>query len=75
MRKQTQSHVTAVIDLDTCSAGLPRRQLRLVSCADNERATPVAQDTLARRSNQRVELIVTRDAVPTDPYLHDPSSQ
>ena len=41
-------------------SGVLWEQLRLVSCADNERATPRATDPEGHRNNQRAEIVVVR---------------
>lgn len=64
-----------VVAMELASKGVPWRQLRIVDCADNERATPLAQDAVAHRHNQRVELVITKDAAPPDPYLQDPGKR
>lgn len=48
--------------------GMTWNQLRLVAAADNERIRARAYDDEAHRSNQRVEIIVTGDAMAPDPF-------
>lgn len=48
--------------------GMRWEQLRLVACADNERAVPIAGSTAKHAENQRVEIVVTEEPVPPDPY-------
>lgn len=48
--------------------GMRWDQLRVVACADNERATPLARDAEEQRNNQRVEVVETKEVVPADPY-------
>jgi flagellar motor protein MotB len=48
--------------------GVRWEQLRVVACADNERATPQAHTTQAHQDNQRVEVVVTQEQMPADPY-------
>jgi|GEM_PF-2239617 len=51
--------------------GVPYRRLRVVACADNERAVPPARVSGRHRTNQRVELVVTRDQPSEDPHQRD----
>ena len=53
--------------------GLPWERLRLVACGDNERVQGIAYDLKAHRSNQRVEVLVTREIMPDDPHLREQS--
>lgn len=55
--------------------GVKWNQLRISSAADSARRTPLAFDSAAHRSNQRVELIVTNDAIPPDPYSKEPGKE
>lgn len=48
--------------------GVRWEQLRLVQCADNDRATPLASNTQQHADNQRVEVVVTQETVAPDPY-------
>jgi flagellar motor protein MotB len=48
--------------------GMRWDQLRVVACADNERATPLARDPEEQRNNQRVEVVETKEVMPSDPY-------
>ncbi len=52
-------------------AGLKWSQLRVVSCSDNERATPLAADRQQHRSNQRVEVVITGDTIAPDPHTRE----
>ncbi len=47
--------------------------IRLVACADNERAVPRAYTEADQRKNQRVEIVITKQLVGPDP-LSRPSS-
>lgn len=47
--------------------------IRLVACGDSDRRTPIAYDDSAHRTNQRVEIIVTSETPPDDPYVKEPS--
>ena len=49
-------------------AGVPWDNLRVVGCADNERADPAARSQNGNRTNQRVEIVVTTEPVAADPY-------
>lgn len=53
-------------------SGVSWNQLRITANADSARLTPLAFDSGQHRSNQRVELIVTNDAMPADPYAKEP---
>lgn len=55
--------------------GVKWENLRIVACADNNRATPVARDKEDQRNNQRAEVVVTQETVPDDPYTHTRSSK
>jgi len=48
--------------------GMRWDQLRVVACADNERATPLAKDGGEAENNQRVEVVETKEVMPSDPY-------
>ncbi|MCC6320618.1 MAG: OmpA family protein [Phycisphaerales bacterium] len=48
--------------------GMKWEQLRVAACADNERATPIAQDPGQHRNNQRAEVVITQETVADDPY-------
>ena len=48
--------------------GVVWEQVRVVSCADNERATPLPTDAAGHRNNQRAEIVVTQETMPPDPY-------
>lgn len=53
--------------------GVRWEQLRLVSCADNQRAVPLALTKSQQADNQRVEVVVTQETLPTDPYAQPAS--
>lgn len=55
------------------SEGLPWARLRVVACADHERVSPIAYDLKSHRSNQRVEVLVTKETMPDDPHLREQS--
>lgn len=48
--------------------GVKRANLRIVSCADNDRVVPKAFDAAAARSNQRVEVVITNETIQPDPF-------
>ncbi len=48
--------------------GLKGEQLRLIASGDNDRRIPFSYDRGADAHNQRVEVVVTREAVPEDPF-------
>jgi len=52
--------------------GIKWNQLRLSAAGDGDRLTPLAFDSGSHRGNQRVELIVTNDAVAADPHTREP---
>lgn len=54
-------------------AGLIPEQLRVVSIGASDRATPGARARGERVNNQRVEIIITDENIPDDPYSVDPS--
>jgi flagellar motor protein MotB len=54
--------------------GMRWDQLRVVACADNERATPLAHDDQEQRNNQRVEVVETKEVMPSDPYSQSSSA-
>jgi outer membrane protein OmpA-like peptidoglycan-associated protein len=45
--------------------GLQWRQLRLTACGDNDRINPLVYDAVGHYANQRVEIVVSEDVVPT----------
>ena len=55
-------------------AGLDPAQMRVVSVGSGDGASPIARDDPARRNNQRVEIIITDEHVPDDPYAVDPAA-
>jgi len=50
-------------------------QFRISAAGDASRITALAFDSAAHRTNQRVELIVTNDALPADPYTKEPGKE
>ncbi len=45
--------------------------MRVVGAGDFDRITAIAYDAAAHSTNQRVEVLVTRELRPDDPYLND----
>jgi flagellar motor protein MotB len=56
-------------------AGLKWENLRIVACGSNDRVVARAFDAQEDRSNQRVEIVVTNETIPADPYAHDGGSK
>ncbi len=54
-------------------AKIPWERMRLVAIGDSDRVTPLAYDLKAHRSNQRVEVLVTKEVVQDDPHLREQS--
>lgn len=52
--------------------GLAWSQMRVVACGDSDRRTPTAYDDTQHRTNQRVEIVVTKEAMPEDPHMKEP---
>lgn len=48
--------------------GVQWNSLRVVACGDGQRVVPRAIDRDEDRSNQRVEIVVTTETAPEDPY-------
>ena len=55
------------------SGGLEWDQLRVVAVGPADRAAPIARTAGDRQINQRVEVVITDEAMPSDPYAQDPS--
>jgi chemotaxis protein MotB len=53
-------------------SGLKWENLRLVACGDQERITPLASDRAEHKTNQRVEIVLTNEAIPADPHVAEP---
>jgi outer membrane protein OmpA-like peptidoglycan-associated protein len=53
-------------------SGLDWKQLRLIAAGDNERLKPLVYDRSGQRRNQRVEVIVTNEAMPEAPAEEPP---
>lgn len=56
------------------TAGLDWDQMRVVACGSGDRIKPLARTMADHQNNQRVEIIVTDEQVPADPYARDPGS-
>jgi len=56
-------------------AGLEWEQLRIVACGAGDRAAPIARGADQQRANHRVEVIVTDELMPQDPYSKDPKGR
>jgi flagellar motor protein MotB len=54
--------------------GVPWRQIRLVACGDSDRVIARTYDRDQDRQNQRVEVILTKDVTPGDPYTREVNS-
>jgi outer membrane protein OmpA-like peptidoglycan-associated protein len=52
-------------------SGLRWENLRIVACGSNDRIVARTFDAQEDRSNQRVEIVVTNETTPADPYAHD----
>jgi flagellar motor protein MotB len=55
------------------AGGLDWDQIRLVAVGPGDRATPIARTDAEQRNNQRVEVVITDESLPNDPYAMDPS--
>lgn len=53
---------------ELAALGVRWEQLRTVACSDNERATGLAKSASEHASNQRVEIVITQEPMPKDPY-------
>jgi flagellar motor protein MotB len=54
-------------------AGVPWAQVRLVQCGDADPIVPRASDRPEHRTNQRVEVVLTQEPVPPDPFSREPA--
>jgi flagellar motor protein MotB len=52
-------------------SGLRWESLRVVACGSNDRVVARTFDAQEDRSNQRVEVVVTNEPVPADPYAQE----
>ncbi|MGP1310706.1 MAG: hypothetical protein ACTS27_10955, partial [Phycisphaerales bacterium] len=48
--------------------------MRVVGAGDFDRVTAIAYDAAAHGTNQRVEILVTRELRPEDPYMQAPDA-
>lgn len=53
--------------------GLRWSQMRIVACGDTDRVVGRAYDSKQDAANQRVEIVVTKDLIPPDPYSRETS--
>ncbi|MDX2114710.1 MAG: OmpA family protein [Planctomycetota bacterium] len=53
------------------TSGIEWEQLRLIACGAGDRVAPIARNSTEQRSNQRVEIIVTDEQLPPDPYAKE----
>lgn len=51
--------------------GVDWPRIRIVAVGDADRAVPLAYDQDGHRSNQRVEVLVTKEVVPNDPHMRE----
>ena len=54
--------------------GIPWARMRIVGAGDFDRNTAIAYDAAAHLTNQRVEIMVTREVLPQDPHLDEPAT-
>jgi outer membrane protein OmpA-like peptidoglycan-associated protein len=52
-------------------SGLKWESLRVVACGSNDRVVARTFDAQEDRNNQRVEIVVTNETVPADPYAQE----
>lgn len=52
--------------------GIPWNLMRVVGAGDFDRVTAIAYEPAAHATNQRVEILVTRELRPDDPYMKEP---
>ncbi len=57
------------------TGGLEWEQLRVVAVGAGDRVKPLARSVREHQNNQRAEIIVTDEQVPSDPYARDPNSE
>ncbi len=55
--------------------GIKWNQIRLSAAGDSDRRQPLAFDSAAHRTNQRVEVIVTNDPIAADPHTKDAAGE
>jgi flagellar motor protein MotB len=56
------------------TAGIEWDQMRVVSCGAADRVKPLARSAREHQNNQRVEIIITDELMPSDPYARDPNA-
>ncbi|MFM9997013.1 MAG: flagellar motor protein MotB [Phycisphaerales bacterium] len=52
--------------------GVKASQVRIVACGDSDRRIPATFDRTLDSFNQRVDVVVTNEAIPDDPYQQGP---
>lgn len=55
--------------------GVQWSQIRIVACGDGDRLVGRAYDSKQDAANQRVEIVVTKDLIPPDPYSRETSQE
>lgn len=55
--------------------GLDPMQMRLVIVGAGDRASPMAGSKIEQRNNQRVEIVLTDELMPADPFAVDPAQR
>ncbi len=55
--------------------GVRWEQIRVVACGDGDRIVGRANDAKEDAANQRVEIVVTKDLLPPDPYSREDSTE
>lgn len=56
------------------TGGVEWEQIRVVAVGSGDRAKPLARSAREHQNNQRVEIIITDEQVPADPYASDPAA-
>lgn len=56
------------------TGGLEWDQLRVVAIGAGDRVKPLARSAREHQNNQRVEIIITDEQIPADPYGRDPNA-
>lgn len=56
------------------TGGLEWEQIRTVAVGAGDRVKPLARSAQEHHNNQRVEIIITDEQVPADPYARDPNA-
>lgn len=69
LRAVRLSHERALsVALALTQSGVKWSQLRVVACGDNDRLVARSYDSGSDAANQRVEIVVTKELIPPDPY-------